>query len=70
MRSKRDTLPKVSCVVSPVWIIDPLEILIKAMDFLPRNVLIHPKFGISFCGVHSASETQVKNAHTMGRLGD
>lgn len=70
MRRERETLPKVSCVVSPVWIIDPLENLIKALDTLPRSVLIHPKFGISFCGVHGASETQVKNPHTVWRLGD
>lgn len=40
MKSKRETWPRLSVVVSPLWIIDPLENLIKAMDFLPRNVLI------------------------------
>lgn len=45
MKSKRESLPKVSCVVSPVWIMDPFENLIKAVDSLPRNVLIYPKLG-------------------------
>lgn len=70
MRSKGETLPKVSCVGSPIWIIDPLENLIKDMDSFPRNVLIYPKSGISFCEVHRASETQVKNPHTVGHLSD
>lgn len=61
MERKSETLPKVPPVASPVWIMAPFENLLKAVGALPRNMPVHSECGLSFCGVHGTSSTQVRH---------